>query len=341
MSRVFNWGIIGLGHSAHDFANELKLLPNTRLYAIAARSKDRANAFAEQFNIPFSFSSIQHITACPELDIIYIAAPPGQGYEAALMCLDRRIPVVCTMPIALNSAEGNRVIMHARAQRTFLMEGITTRFLPSVRKALELIDKGVIGEVLSMQADFGIKTANQFEEPSGQCGSLMKAGIYPLFLSLLLFGKPRFVKAISTVGQDSLDESCGMLLKYADNKLAILHASIVGETPAEAYICGERGSIRINARWNEPSSITLMMNGREPTDFFFEYPGQGYHYLAQEAMYCLANSRSESDLLGLVFSSELMDLLDKVRLSAGISDPLEELVPAHLGDSIKTDFSLN
>ena len=55
--RKYNWGIIGPGWIANEFAKDLKLLPGARLHAIASRSMERATAFAEKHNIPVSYGS--------------------------------------------------------------------------------------------------------------------------------------------------------------------------------------------------------------------------------------------------------------------------------------------
>ena len=45
----------------------------------------------------------------------------------------------------------------ARQNNTFFMEAIWSRFIPVIKKTLELIESDTIGEVLSVKADFGFK----------------------------------------------------------------------------------------------------------------------------------------------------------------------------------------
>ena len=175
------------------------------------------------------------------------------------------------------------------------MEALWSRFLPSIQKVLSLIEKGTIGEVVSMKADFGF---NAIFDPNGRLfdqrlggGSLLDVGIYPVFLSLLLLGKPSQIQAMATIGKTNVDESCGILLKYPKNKMAILHSSIVTKTATEAFIYGEKGTIRINSRWHEPTSVTLLLDGKEPKDFFFDFNSNGYHYEAEEVMRCLRKKK--------------------------------------------------
>ena len=48
--KNFNWGILGCGHIASQFATSLSLIPNVTLKAVASRSRERASEFAQKFN---------------------------------------------------------------------------------------------------------------------------------------------------------------------------------------------------------------------------------------------------------------------------------------------------
>ena len=52
----------------------------------------------------------------------------------------------------------------------------------------------------------------------------------------------------------------GAFAYFPVGKMAMLYASIITDTPTEAYIFGEKGCIRINRRWHEATSVTLMLN---------------------------------------------------------------------------------
>jgi predicted dehydrogenase len=325
MAKVFNWGIIGLGKIAHRFADDLLLIPNARLHAVASSSTDRAREFAQKYKVPYAYGNYNDITKVPGLDAIYIASAHTSHCAHTLLCLKNNIPVLCEKPFAMNAVEVEQMIGLAMEKQTFLMEAMWTRFLPTTIKVLEMIQSGMIGEVLSLKADFGFQgTFNPdrrlFNADLGG-GSLLDVGIYPVFLSLLLFGKPDSIKAMATIGVTNVDENCGMLLSYGEEKMAMLYSSIITETPTEAYIFGEKGCIRINGRWHEATSVTVLLHDQEPKDYFFEFHSTGYRYEAEEVMRCVGAGKLESDILPLQFSRNLMELLDQIRLEAGIFYP--------------------
>jgi len=138
-----------------------------------------------------------------------------------------------------------------------------------------------------------------------------------------------------------VDENCGMMLSYDDQKMAILYSSILTDTPTEAYIFGEKGCIRINSRWHEATSVTLLLNGEEPKDHFFEFNSTGYRYEAEEVMRCVQEGRLESDILPLGFSRNLMELLDRIRLEAGIFYPRFDQFTKEVLTDGDSGFSMN
>ena len=345
MAKNFNWGIIGLGKIAHKFAKDLQGLKSANVHAVASRSLTKAEAFAKQYDAAHAFGSYEEIINCPDIDVIYIATPHAFHCENTLMCLNNKIPVLCEKPFAMNAAEVRRMIAASKNNNTFLMEAMWTRFLPSIQKTLSIIEKGTIGEVISIKADFGFKAdfdpnSRLYNQSLGG-GSLLDIGIYPVFLSLLILGRPIGVKAMATIGKTNVDESCGIVLKYTNNKLAILDSTIVAQTATEALIYGEKGTIRINGRWHEPTSITLLLPGKEPKDIFFDYNSNGYSYEAEEVMRCLRQKKLNSPLLNHHFSLDLIELLDEIRMEAGIYYPHDDKFSKNLRPMDDTKFSLN
>ncbi len=53
-NKTIKWGIIELGNIAHKFANELQLANGAELVAVASRSKENAETFANMYlrNLP-------------------------------------------------------------------------------------------------------------------------------------------------------------------------------------------------------------------------------------------------------------------------------------------------
>lgn len=328
MADTFNWGIIGPGKIARKFASDLQTIKNARVHAVASRSMQRARTFADEYQADYVYDSYEGMLTCPDLHAVYVATRHPEHAAASLLCLERGIPVLCEKPFAMNAGQVQEMVDAARRTDTFLMEAIWTRFIPTTLKSLQLIEEGIIGEVLSMKADFGFRAEKNLE---GRLynrvlggGSLLDIGIYPAFLSMLLFGPPQDIQAHGVIGPTGVDEEMAAILHYDGGRMAQLHSTIRADTKTEAFIYGSKGVIHIHSRWHEPTSMSLLLPGERPKDFFFDYPCIGYAYEAEEVMACVRAGKKESELLPLSFSQGLIDLLDAIRHQIGLTYDADE-----------------
>lgn len=328
MKTTFNWGIIGPGKIAKQFAADLQYIPEAKLHAIASRESGRAKSFAETFDAPFHFGDYQSILACPDLDAIYVATPHVGHFDNSINCLEAGIPVLCEKPLAMNYRQVELLIDTARRTNTFLMEALWTRFLPSTQLLLELIRKGEIGELRGVKADFGFRADlppedRIFNKALGG-GALLDIGIYPVFLSLLLFGNASEVKAMAKIGSTGVDEDTHVLLRYPGGQLAQLHSSFLADTKREAFIYGETGTIHMEAEWYQQTQLSIFRGNSTPEIYALQPQGLGYHYEAREVMNCLAKGKIESDQLSHAFSTALILSLDNIRREIGLIYPEDE-----------------
>ena len=316
------WGILGPGRIAHKFVQDLLTLPDAKLYAVASSNQQRADEFAQQYGATHAFGTYEGLLTLPDLDVVYVATPHVQHHENALMLLNGGVAVLGEKPFAMNSRQVREMVETARTKQVFLMEALWSRFMPGIEFTLDLIKSGAIGKVLSVKADFGFKAPflpekRLFNKSLGG-GSLLDIGIYPLFLSYLILGKPASIKASATFGPTGVDEQCGIVLTYDGGQIALLDSTLLAVTDCIGLIQGETGQIRIHSRFHETKGLTLKRDDQMSTPFVFNRETFGYTYEAHHVMQCLAEGRTESNLWSLDDSLNLMELLDAVRAEAGI-----------------------
>ena len=126
--------------------------------AVGSRTKEKADVFADQFQIPRRYASYQGLATDPKVDLVYFATPHPFHCENTILCLENRKGVLCEKPFALNHREAKLMIKTARKQNTFLMEAMWTHFMPAMVQLRQLLARGVIGEVRMLTADFGFRS---------------------------------------------------------------------------------------------------------------------------------------------------------------------------------------
>ena len=317
MESPIRWGVIGLGRIAHKFVQDLAYIHDAQLSAVASTSADRSEAFAKQYGAKYHYGSYEGILSCPELDVVYIATPHTSHCKLTVMCLEARIPVLCEKPFGMDLREVRQMVWASHANQTFLMEAMWSRFIPGVQKAKEMVERGEIGKLHTIKADFGFNAPLDMEgrlyNKSLGGGSLLDVGIYPVFLALLLLGKPKRIHASAKLGVTGVDESCAMLFEYEGGEIGMLHSSIVAKTGVEAYLYGDKGSIYMHSGFYKTQTLTKQLNSGESEEISVPYQGHGYHFEAREVQACLRAGVLQSSLMPHWFSLDLIGQLDRVR----------------------------
>lgn len=322
MTKVIKWGIIGPGKIAQGFASSFSKIKHAKLYAVASRDEDKAKAFAKQHGIEKCYNTYEDLVNDEAVDVVYIATPHTFHAEHTLLCLNNKKAVLCEKPLTLNAKLASMMIAAARKNDTFLMEGMWSRFFPTTIKTLELIQKGLIGEVKYVRADFGFYAPY---DPKGRLfdpvlggGAMLDVGVYPLFLSLFLLGRPDQIKSFAHLSEAGIDTITSALLSYKNGALANIVSSIVADTPKTAEVVGTAGMITIHAPWYKASSLTLKPNNGKEKVYDLGYEGTGFEFQIREVMHCLQNDQKESKLMPLDFSLMMAEVSDEIRKQCGI-----------------------
>jgi len=267
--ETINWGILGTGHIAQQFANALTFIPDAKLLAVASRGVDdnqskgtnKAYHFARRFRASRHYNSYEELVADKDIDIVYIATPNTVHKENCLLCLTAGKAVLCEKPFTLNAKEAKEVIELAREKNLFCMEAMWTRFLPVVQHARQLLHDGLIGEIKMFTASFGImippQPLDRHYNPQLGGGALLDIGVYPISLSHYFLGTPASLSSQVFMGNTQVDEQSSLVFHYDNGALATLSSSFLTQLANEIIIAGTQGEIKIHAPIYRPEQLTL------------------------------------------------------------------------------------
>ena len=321
--KTYNWAILGCGKIAGKFARDLELLDNARLYAASSRSLDRAKAFAAEFGFQKAYGSYEEMVRDPEVDVVYIATPHSHHREHSLLCLGHKKAVLCEKAFAINAREVNQMIESSQRNQTFLMEAFWTIFQPKFKKVLELAKDPELGRLKFVKSDFmfnpEVDPGKRLYNIDLGAGSLLDIGIYPIFRALVLLGRPKKIRTMAHLLDSGVEESIFMHFGYEDGRMASLTSSFAAESKNETELCFEHGYIKFERDHDIP--ILLGKKGGEEKIKVDAGAGMGYELEAAHVMECLDRGLTESPVLPLSFSLELMQVMDEVRKEAGIVFP--------------------
>lgn len=329
MTDTINWGILATSGIAEVFTEDLKLLPDARVTAVASRSGERARAFAEKHGIPNAHGSWYDLAADDDVDIIYIANTHDGHYAAARHCLENGKAVLCEKPFTVNLAQATELIDLARSRNLFLMEAMWMRHNPAIRRLHQAVTDGLIGEVTSVNATFGLAGGfgpeHRLRNPDLAGGALLDLGVYPLALSQLILGKPATIQASATLTPEGVDATTGMVLGHDGGAIATLACSITSDMPIVASVNGTGGHVTLPAPFFRPTRYLVGRGGgeNEPEVIDVPHDGTGYVHQAVEAMRCLRAGLIESPIVPWRSTLDIMATMDEIRARIGVRYPGE------------------
>jgi predicted dehydrogenase len=324
------WGILGCGRIARKFATDLKLVADAELIAIASRNKETLENFAKDFPCKHLHNTYEALSVDDEVDVIYIATPHSLHYEHTLLCLNHKKAVLCEKAFAINSRQASEMIKTAKEKKVFLMEALWTKFLPHYKKLQELLHQKKLGDIKSMLVNFGFKTnANSPQrlfDPLLGGGTLLDIGIYNVFMTMSVLGKPDSIEATMSPAATGVDAQISVLFKYNNGAMAQLFSSFITNLPVQAEINGTEGCITLTTRFYEPSATIQLykqMPGEKEIIAVEKEAGFGYQYEARHVNECLKKGLLESPVMKHSDTLLLMEILDAIRMKAGIRYPVD------------------
>jgi predicted dehydrogenase len=323
---MIKWGIVGAGNIAHSFSKDLALVSGGELTAVASRNLDKAQSFATEYGAPNAYGSYEELFNSKTVDVIYIATPHTTHARLSIAAMKAGKSVLCEKPLGVNKGEVEEMIKVAKENKVFFMEALWTRFNPTIKKVKELVDNGTIGDIGYLHADFAFFALDRDENgrllnPELAGGSLLDIGIYPIFLSYLMLGMPKDIKASANFHKTGVEVQISMIFNY-EKAQAILYSGLNSNSEKKAEIAGSKGSIFVHPRWHETSGYTLEIDG-DSSVVELGKVGKGYTYEIEEVHNCLNAGKTESDLWSHQNSRDLIEIMDTVRNKVGIVFPFE------------------
>ncbi|WP_202528087.1 Gfo/Idh/MocA family oxidoreductase [Streptomyces sp. SID5770] len=328
MGGTVRWGILATGGIAERFTTDLLTLDDAEVVAVASRSEAPAKAFAERFGIPRAYGEWAGLFADGDVDVVYVATPHHAHRTAAGLALEAGKAVLCEKALTLNAREAAELVGLARDRGLFLMEAMWMYCNPLIRRIAELVRDGAVGEVRTVQADFGLAgpfgADHRLRDPETGGGALLDLGVYPVSFAQLLLGEPDSVQAHALLSPEGVDLNTAMLLGWSGTGAsALLSCSIAADTPLTASVTGSLGRIDVPRGFFFPERFTLHRNGAEPEEFVAEADPHSFRHEAAEVMRCLRAGERESPLVPLDGSLAVMRTLDAVRNRIGVRYPGE------------------
>lgn len=325
--KRFNWGILGPGRIANQFAEGLKVIDGAVLYAVASTNLQRARVFAEKYRGEKTYGSYEDLVNDPKVDAVYIATPHRSHYENILLCLNAGKSVLCEKPMNVNSAETAELIKIAGQKKVFLMEALWSVYLPIYNQIRQWLNDGAIGEIKFLASTFGGNVpkdgGDRWLNPELAGGTLLDMGVYPIAISQWVMQQnPTSFSAKSFIGKTGVDELTAVLLQYENGAISQFSSNFFVDGANEFLIFGTKGHISIPEPWS--ASQATLVSGDQELTVKMPFHGGGFEFETEEAMKCIHQGLMESPLMTWSNTLANMQLMDSIRAEIGLKYPFEK-----------------
>jgi len=161
MKRPLNIGMIGYGFMGRAHSNAYAKVSHffdlpyePVLKAVCARSKDKAEAFAEQWGYESVETDWRTLVERKDIDCIDICVPNNLHHDIAIAAAAAGKMILCEKPLAMNVAQGMKMVEAVEAAKVPNMVWYNYRRIPAVALAHQLIAEGKLGRVFHYRAKF-------------------------------------------------------------------------------------------------------------------------------------------------------------------------------------------
>lgn len=330
--KKIRFATIGTSWITEAFIRGARHCEEFELWAIYSRSEEKAKAFAEKNGSKKYYTDLDEMLSDQDIDAVYIASPNSLHAEQSVKAMNAGKHVICEKPVTSNAVEFREMIEASKKNNVMLMEAFKSTLMPGFYKYRELLKE--VGTVRSVFADFGKYSSRYDAHKRGEDvntfkaefsnGALMDLGVYCLYPVIRLFGKPKNVKAFSTVIPDGVDGAGVTILDY-ENFTATLKYSKVGNSFLPTEIQGEDATVIID-RINQPRKIEIIYRDGRKETFNCELMDDDMYYEAREFIDCILAGKTESEMNDHETSLTVMEVMDNARLQSGVIYPADKKI---------------
>lgn len=260
-------GIIGCGKIAQvRHIPEYAENPDAELAAFFSPNRVRAEEQAEKYGGKV-YDTVDELLADPSIDAVSICAANYAHAELSIKALNAGKHVLCEKPMATNLHDCEAMVECARNNKKFLMIGHNQRLAKAHVTAKQLIDQGVIGNIISFRTTFGHggpetwsispgKNVWFFDKKRAAMGVMADLGVHKTDLIQYLTGQ-RVIRTTARLVTLNKRGEDGQLIGVDDNAVCIYELSggafgtmtaswsYYGAEDNSTILYGEKGIMRI------------------------------------------------------------------------------------------------
>ena len=258
--------------------------PRATIHVVAARNRDRAEAFAEKHGIPNVVDSYQAVVEHPEINAVYNPLHIGAHHEWTIKALEAGKHGLCGESFSCNAREAEEMAAVGKKTGKVLMDAFHYRYHPCFIRAKEIYDSGILGEISEIDAAFhvpGMNPENIRSNYETAGGVTMDIGCYPVSWVRHMSGEePVDVSAVAEEGAPNVDVMLKADFTFPSGIIGHIDGDMRNGGKFRAYVSvtGSRGTMMVANPLTPQAGnkITVTVDGETTTETTSTRPSYSY-----------------------------------------------------------------
>lgn len=267
---MINFGILGFGlHAVKRLMPGFEKARNSRVVALSRRDMGKAQASAQQYNIPFAFDSAEELCRCPDVQAIFVTTPNAFHLQDVLLAIKHGRAVLCEKPMAVNAEQCRKMVEAARHANILLGVAQVFRFEESTARFREHVASGRIGKPIFARLEFCFP-AKAGVHPRTWLNNAAVSGGGPIAdIGVHCIDALRFVlqdevvrvsaRAVSDQYSGVLEATGALLLEFSRGTLGTVQVSFRADYRTPLEIVGDEAVISANDALSVESPVMIQL----------------------------------------------------------------------------------
>ncbi len=155
MEKKLRYAVIGCGVFGNRHIDALSLIDGAEIVALCDKYIEKCEERKAQYNLNANcYTDHKEMLANEDIDIVAVATSDQAHKQATVDSLKAGCHVLCEKPMALLTEECEEMVKTADETGKLLMVGQVCRYAPGFKKAKDLVEKGVIGELYYVESEY-------------------------------------------------------------------------------------------------------------------------------------------------------------------------------------------
>jgi len=254
-TQKMRFAIVGCGVISPFHAKSIAANENAELVAVVDVIEEKAKKLAEEYNVPYVYTSYEEMLQRDDIDVVNVCVPSGLHAEVAIAAARAGKHVFCEKPLDVTLEKMEAMIQAVKDNNVKMGVVYQRRTFPAAIAARKAVQEGKLGKLVLGDAYLKYYRDQAYYNSAGWRGTweldgggaLMNQGVHGIDLIQWMVGEVEsvFARSAALVRDIEVEDTAVAVLKYKNGAFGVIQGttSVYPGMETRFEIHGEKGTI--------------------------------------------------------------------------------------------------